>query len=153
MLVPKGRDVLIEQKPALKLWLTIKLKRHRPMFVECTLALSGGRFWMIEVCGIWVLWLEQGLTLVEGNGCPCWWYRVEVYDDDWLYVSSKLLCSFLEWGLERVVCLIAGAIICFWGGMCEGGWLYSQLQAVWLPSPSLTSMLYTRVQTCNLTCN
>ena len=44
MLVPKGRDVLIEQKPALKLWPTIKLKRHRPMFVECTLAL---RWWQI----------------------------------------------------------------------------------------------------------
>ena len=43
MLVPKWRDVLIEQMPALKLWLTIKLKRHRPMFVECTLALSGGK--------------------------------------------------------------------------------------------------------------
>ena len=52
MLVPKRRDLLIEQMPSLKLWLTIKLKRHRPMFVECTLALSGGRFWMIDVCGI-----------------------------------------------------------------------------------------------------
>ena len=44
MLVPKGRDVLIEQKPALKLWPTIKLKRHRPMFVVCTLAL---KWWQI----------------------------------------------------------------------------------------------------------
>ena len=52
MLVPKRRDLLIEQMPSLKLWLTIKLKRHRPMFVECTLALSGGRSWMIDVCGI-----------------------------------------------------------------------------------------------------
>ena len=39
MLVPKRRDLLSEQMPALKLWPTIKLKRHRPMFVECTLAL------------------------------------------------------------------------------------------------------------------
>ena len=75
----------------------------------------------IDVCGIWMLWLEQGLTLVEGNGCPCWWYWVEVYDDDWLYVLSKLLCRFLECGFEILVCLIAGAIISFWGGMCEGG--------------------------------
>ena len=44
MLVPKGRDLLIEQMPALKLWPTIKLKRHRPMFVVCTLAL---KWWQI----------------------------------------------------------------------------------------------------------
>ena len=52
MLVLKRRDLLIEQMPALKLWPTIKLKRHRPMFVECTLTLSGGKFCMIDVCGI-----------------------------------------------------------------------------------------------------
>ena len=45
-------DLLIEQMLTLKLWPMIKLKRHRPMFVVCTLALKCCRFLMINVCGI-----------------------------------------------------------------------------------------------------
>ena len=144
MLVPKGRDVLIEQKPALKLWPTIKLKRHRPMFVVCTLALKCCRFLMINVCGIWLLWLEQGLTLVEGTGCPCWWYW-EVCDDDILNVLSILLCwllvgvfilvdcrsnHFFWWGSVRVVsrmdfCVSCALMIRYEGRvyMSHGRWL------------------------------